>query len=121
MERVRLSFQSSLAAGQVCPTSIWVSKATTFLTRLVGLLFRRELSENEGLLLYPCGSIHTIGMRFTIDVLFLDNKNKVLAVADEVKPNRLRFAPRGTVKVLEIAQGNRIRTGINLDDHLIFD
>ena len=107
--------------GGVVGTDLRVVFADTFFSRLVGLLSRRALSYQEGLLLYPCASIHTIGMRFPIDVLFLDKKNKVLGVADGVFPNRLRFAPKGTDKVLEIAHGNRTRTGINLDDYLIFD
>lgn len=102
-------------------TSIQVAIANSFISRLVGLLSRRQLPDSEALLLVPCASIHTIGMRFTIDVLFLNRENRVLGYSDNVLPNRFRFAPKGTEKVLEIAQGNRIRTGINLDDYLIFD
>jgi len=107
--------------GLMDNTSLNIRVADTFFSRLVGLLSRKSLSDTEGLLLKPCGSIHTIGMRFSIDVLFLDRENKVLGLADNVQANRFRFAPRHTESVLEIAEGNRIRTGINLDDYLIFD
>ena len=109
------------ATGQPRAIPLQVTIADTFFTRLVGLLSRKSLSDDEGLLLSPCASIHTIGMRFPIDVLFLDKQNKVIAVSDSVESNKIRKAPRHTHKVLEIAQGNRIRTGINLDDYLIFD
>ena len=102
-------------------TQISVELANTFFTRLVGLLSRSSLPNDQGLLLDPCSSIHTLGMRFPIDIIYLDKENKVLGNADDLKPNRFSFAPKGTAKVLEIAQGNRIRTGINLDDYLIFD
>lgn len=102
-------------------TAIQVRIADNFVGRLVGLLSHKSLSDTEGLLLVPCAGIHTLGMRFSIDVVFLDRQNKVLGYADDVVPNRIRSAPKGTEKVLEIAQGNRIRTGINLDDYLIFD
>lgn len=98
-----------------------VKVADTFLSRLIGLLSRSGIGVGEGLLITPCASIHTFFMRFTIDVIFLDNTNKVLGFSSSVKPNRVRFAPRGTHSVLEVAEGNVIRTGIHLDDILIFD
>lgn len=107
--------------GDRRPTDVHVKLANTFWSRLIGLLDRGSLGRNEGLLLEPCSSIHTVGMRFSIDVIFLDRASRVLGFADDVRPNRLRVSPRGTHKVLEIAVGNRSRTGIHLDDYLIFD
>lgn len=52
--------------------------ADTFLSRLIGLLGRSELMPGESLLIKPCYSVHTFGMRFTIDVVFLDREGKVL-------------------------------------------
>lgn len=98
-----------------------VKFAKTFYTRLVGLLNRRCLNETEGLLIKPCSSIHTIGMRFAIDVVYLSNENRVLGFSEDVKPYRFRVAPQGTVSVLEVSEGNVKRTGIHLDDILLFD
>ena len=95
--------------------------ADTFATRLVGLLSRKALAEHEAMLIVPCKSIHTIGMRFTIDVIFLDKENKVLGMSSNVKPYRLRWAPKGTFSVLEVSDGNVNKTGIHLDDQLLFD
>lgn len=102
-------------------SDISVGHADTFWRRLVGLLNRSSLDTRQGLLLSPCGSIHTFAMRFSIDVVFLDGEGRVLGYADNVSPNRVRFAPKGTRKVLEVAHGNRSRTGIHLEDYLIFD
>lgn len=107
--------------GSLQHTDLQVALADTFYTRLVGLLAHRSLDDQSGLLIVPCGSIHTMGMRFSIDVVYLDRNGKVLGYSDHVKPNRFRFAPRGTHAVLEVAEGNRKRTGIHLDGYLIFD
>lgn len=108
-------------SGNSRATELDVVIASTFWSRLVGLLGRSVLADHEGLLLEPCTDIHTLGMRFPIDVVFVDNQMKVLGFSDAVPPNKLRFSPRGTYAVLEVAVGNRKRTGINLDDYLIFD
>lgn len=108
-------------SGDSLATELNIVIASTFWSRLVGLLGRSALADHEGLLLKPCTDIHTFGMKFPIDVVFVDNRMKVLGFSDAVPPNKLRFSPRGTYAVLEVADGNRKRTGINLDDYLIFD
>lgn len=108
--------------NKVTPTPIsQVKRANTFWTRLVGLLNRAELSHTEGLLIEPCSSIHTVGMRFAIDVIYLSKENKVLGVHESVAPYKFRVGPKKAVKVLEVSEGNVNRTGIHLDDILIFD
>lgn len=116
-----LKLQVKGADGVGRATGLRVELANTFWSRLVGLLGRPVLEPGCGLLLQPCTSIHTLGMRFSIDVIFLDRASKVTGFADAVPPNRFRFAPAGTVQVLEVAVGNRTKTGIRLDDFLIFD
>jgi hypothetical protein len=59
--------------------------------RLVGLLNRRSLEKGEALILKPCLSIHTLFMRFSIDVLFLDKDNRVIGILHSFKP--FRFSP----------------------------
>ena len=49
-----------------------VRTAETFLSRLVGLLGTAAIAEGEGLWIVPCRSVHTLGMRYPIDVAFLD-------------------------------------------------
>ena len=108
-------------SDQIVDTQVSVQIANSFITRLVGLLGRKNISDNQALHILPCASIHTFGMRFSIDVVFLDINGRVVGFADNVKPNRIRFAPPGGISVIEVAEGNRSKTGINLDDYLIFD
>jgi len=106
--------------GNVVLKDVQILKANTWLTRLVGLLGHSNLSDSEGMLFEPGGGIHTVGMRFTIDVVYLDKDNRVLGIVNDMKPWRFSFAPKGTVAVLELSSGNAKRTGIYLDQALVF-
>jgi uncharacterized membrane protein (UPF0127 family) len=75
--------------------------ADRFWSRFRGLQFRRRLPPGEGIMLAPCASIHTMWMRFPLDVAMLDRAGRVLAVHTAVRPWRLLFAPGGTHAVLE--------------------
>jgi uncharacterized protein len=94
--------------------------ADSFLTRLRGLLGRRELPPDEGLLINPCSSVHTWFMRFPIDVLFLDRDLRVVRVAADVRPFRLRWG-RGARQVLELAAGEAAERGIRVGDRLTLE
>ena len=62
-----------------------VRKADNFLTRLVGLLKRTHLGPEEALWLMPSKGIHTIGMKFPIDVVFLTRDNHVVGLMSGLK------------------------------------
>ena len=64
------------------------SMANTFFGRLRGLLGRSELKPGEALVIEPCNSIHTFGMRFSIDALFLDGDSRVVALRRCLRPYR---------------------------------
>jgi uncharacterized membrane protein (UPF0127 family) len=91
--------------------------AESFLTRLRGLLGRSVLPRGEGLLIVPCGSVHTWFMRFPIDVVFLDRDLRVVGVAADVRPWRLRWR-KGGKRVLELAAGQAAARGIGVGDRL---
>ena len=74
--------------------------ATSLTMRLSGLLKRDRCTKGEVLLLAPCKSIHTFGMRSSIDVAFLDPSAKVLASERNMLPNKIRSHPKA-VAVLE--------------------
>lgn len=82
-----------------------VHVAQTFFTRAIGLMGRKQLAEQEGMLFRPGGSIHTIGMRIAIDVAFLDQEYRVLKTSESLRPFRACVAPRGTKYTLELAPG----------------
>lgn len=86
-----------LARRLYCPRRFWA--------RNLGLLARPPLREGEALWLDPCGGIHTWGVRYPIDVLFLDRQHCILAVARQVRPWRVVLAPPGTRSVVELPGG----------------
>jgi uncharacterized membrane protein (UPF0127 family) len=87
------------------------------LPRMRGLLGRRNLGSDEGVLLRPAGSIHTFFMRFPIDVVFLDRDGRVLRVAESVRPWRTAAA-RGARSVLELRAGESGRRRVAVGDVL---
>lgn len=97
---------------QGVPVASRVGVAATFWQRLRGLLGHRGLPPDHGLLLKPGGHIHTLGMRFAIDALFLDQHQRILGVAHRLGPNRFRLAPSGTRSVLELAAGRAADCGL---------
>jgi hypothetical protein len=92
--------------------------AETALTRMRGLLGRRELPSGDGILLKPASSIHMAFMRFAIDAVFLDRELRVVKVAADVKPWRAAGA-RGAKSVLEIPAGEAARRGLKVGDRLL--
>ncbi len=97
-----------------------VKPAHTIWTRLVGLLGSKELPEQTGLWLKPCGGIHTIGMNYPIDVVFLDKKKYITKLTSNIKPNRFCSAGRKTQSVLELPAGTLSRFNIKTGDQLSF-
>ena len=90
--------------------------ADTFCTRLVGLLRDRPLEYGSGLWLIPCNSIHSIGMKFAFDAIFLDRKLQVVHLISDMKPwriSRMVFAARS---VLEVPAGIISQTATQLGD-----
>jgi uncharacterized protein len=87
----------------------WIARrvriACSFKHRLVGLLRTNTLAEDEALMLSPGGSIHTFGMRYPIDVAFLDRQLKILRLAPHLPPWRICYAPAKTKHVVELRAG----------------
>ena len=78
-----------------------VTTATSYWSRLRGLLCRPEPRPGSGLLLLPSRGIHTFYMRYAIDVVFLSRELRVLRVCDAVAPWRVRLPVNDTHCVLE--------------------
>jgi uncharacterized protein len=98
-------------------TGLRVYEAGGFLSRAQGLLGFERLREYEALWLRPCGSVHTIGMRYAIDVLFLDRQQRVLTVKRRLEPLRFSGTARahstvellaGTAAAMAVAEGSQL-------------
>lgn len=102
--------------------AVWVEKAeraTSFVDRLRGLLGRPSLGPGAALLIDRCGSVHTVGMRFAIDAVFLDRAWRVTRVCREVRPGRLMVCGGWrAVRVLESEAGCVDTSGIREGDAL---
>lgn len=75
--------------------------ARNFRTRLRGLSRRDRGAAGPGLLIPRCASVHTFGMRFPLDLYFLDAEGRVISVRRRVPPRRIAWQP-GARYVLEI-------------------
>lgn len=78
-----------------------VPVAESFRSRLLGLAWRDRAQAGPGLLIPRCASVHTFGMRFALDVYFLDGDGEVIAVRRAVPPRRV-LCCRGAAAVLEV-------------------
>ena len=97
-----------------------VREATTFFSRWRGLLGTEGLSTGEGIWISPCNSIHSFGMRFEFDVLFLDGGYRVEGLYRHFQRNRISrifWKARG---VLELPAGTIERTGTEVGDEVEF-
>ena len=74
--------------------------AEGFRSRLLGLAFLRDVPHTQALLIPRCSSVHTFGMRFELDVTFLDADGRKLRTAWDVPPGRI-VRHRGAAAVLE--------------------
>lgn len=94
--------------------------ADTPVSRLRGLLGRKELNANEGLLLRPESSVHTWFMRFPIDLVFLEADLTVLSVREHVRPWRTA-GERGARSVLELPAGTCEQRQLRPGDRLALE
>jgi uncharacterized membrane protein (UPF0127 family) len=78
--------------------------AESFRSRLLGLAWRQRAGSGPGLLIPCCSSVHTFGMRFELDVYFLDREGRVLSLKRRVPPRRVLWC-RGASAILEIPSG----------------
>jgi hypothetical protein len=94
-----------------------VDKADDYDSRCRGLLGRVALAKEEGLWIVPCPMIHTFGMKFSIDVLFLDREQNVVRVIEGLKPWRLSPWVWRAHSVLELA-GGALQGSVAVGDQL---
>jgi uncharacterized protein len=104
------------ATGRVLASR--VSRASTFLTRLIGLLPCARVDPDEGLWIEPCSAVHTIGMRARIDILFLDRTHTVLRLCSDVRGGIPVIGCKGAHAVIELGAGALRGSVIALGDRL---
>lgn len=111
---VTIPFYLKLAAVAGCMFGIGIAPfaPVTSCTLLIG----------SALLVFLSKAIHTIGMRFAIDLLFLDQENRVVKRRDNVQPGRVILPPWMKIfrvaKVVELPGGKLVPTRITIGDQI---
>lgn len=83
-------------------SALW---ARTFWQRMRGLIGRPSLNAGEGLLISPCSSVHTFGMKYSLDLVFLNMKGRVIKLVADLRPYKFAGC-LGASHVLEMSAGS---------------
>ena len=94
--------------------------AETHWSRLVGLLAipPGDFGNGRGLWIRPCRGVHTLAMRFPIDVLYLDRAGKVVHLEHNLRPWRFSPVRMSAASVLELPSHTLARTETALGDRI---
>jgi uncharacterized protein len=97
-------------------------RADSAVKRLKGLIGRSagEFTSGKALWIFPSEGIHTFGMRFPIDAVYLDSKGKVLRIYHALAPNRIAAVMLRAKSVLELPSGVLARSKTEVGDFLEF-
>ena len=110
MKAINLTRNTDLASNVVL--------AKGFFKRMKGLLLKKGMMKGEALLIAPCKGVHTIGMRFSIDVVFLNKNNEVIALRKSLRPNQLTPIYINSLTVLELPAGVIEATNTQVGDKI---
>jgi uncharacterized protein len=94
--------------------------ANSYFSRLIGLLgkTRRWCQPGRGLWIVPSHGVHTLGMMFSIDVVFLDREYQVVHLAERMRPFRVSAIELRAVSILELPSHTIAETGTRVGDRL---
>ena len=97
-----------------------IQVADSSLTRLVGLLGRRGVDAGAGLWIKPSSGVHTVFMRFPIDVIGLDKDRRVIKLWNKLVPYRVTSVSTQLRSVIELKAGSIAEHGVQLGDQIAF-
>lgn len=83
--------------------------ARTFREKTRGLLGRSGMAAGEALLIPRCRCVHTFFMRFDIGLIFVDEKNVVVSVREDVAPWRIAWERRAAAVIECAAESPALR------------
>lgn len=99
--------------------NLGVTVADTFLARLRGLLGKMRLRSDEGLWMIPARGIHTFGLTFPIDVIYLDAQLRVVHLIENLGPLRIAPIRLQCQSILELPARSIYGSGTQLGDQLM--
>lgn len=79
--------------------------ANTYFKRLKGLMFTKQLPIQNAMQITPCKEIHTFFMNYSIDVLYLDSKNNIISIDENLKPGKIGKLVKNAKSVIELPVG----------------
>lgn len=115
MAEVRYAFNISRQSF----ISLGVAVADTAASRLRGLLGKMKLRSDEGIWIVPSRGIHTIGLMFPIDVVYLDSSLRVVHIVENLGPLRIAPFRLQCASVLELPAGSVFGSGTQVGDQLM--
>jgi len=94
--------------------------ADNYFCRLIGLLgkSKRWAKLGRGLWIIPSRGVHTIGMLFPIDVIFLNKNKEVIHIEEHMRPFRISKVSLKATSVLELPAHAIYRSGTKVGDSL---
>lgn len=116
MQASAITSTAKLPSTLSLPTGVnalQVRVAQTFFSRLRGLLCSPQLHNNQALLIRPCREVHTIGMRYAIDVVFINQVGEIIKISPALKPWRAAMC-RQAYQTLELAAGQAAHNGLQV-------
>src|SRR5205814_4828394 len=111
-EPARAAMLHAREAGSGAVVADRLRVAETHWTRLKGLLGTATLATGEGLWIRPCRQVHMIGMRYPVDVAFLDDEHRVVRAIAGLPPGRISPRVPAATSVLELPTGTLERVGL---------
>jgi uncharacterized membrane protein (UPF0127 family) len=96
-----------------------VAPADTVLLRLKGLLGRIAFKPHDGIWLIPSRGIHTIGMLFAVDLIYLDAANKVIHLVENLGPFRISPIRIRCASILELEPRSIFASNTQVGDALL--
>ncbi|UJF32841.1 DUF192 domain-containing protein [Paenibacillus hexagrammi] len=106
-------------SGHVVAEEVWV--AATFYRRLKGLMFSSELPEGCCMYIRPCRSVHTFFMNYSIDVVHLDAKHRVVGLEQALAPGKIGTSFPNSESVIEFPAGSIERNALQVGSMVQFE
>jgi len=91
--------------------------ADSFFKRLTGLLNKKNIDKHYALFFSKTNSVHTIGMKFAIDVIYTDEDNVILEIVESLKPYRMSFHRKAS-HLIEVEAGSAKRKELRVKQQL---
>jgi uncharacterized protein len=92
-----------------------------FLTRLIGLMFRRAFDPMDAMIFRACRAIHTHFMKFPIDVVCLNSSKMVSDLAVSIMPGHMFISRTAPLTLIELPAGTVRKYNIQLGDNIEID